>query len=115
MMLTIPQTPTNWESGRHHGHITTPAITAQRFGCFPYFQKSRYPPEASRWSAGKGDYDLVDSDIPGQVDTDYQITERIRHRLTDSGFMVKQKMTVEGVDFFVSATRDTCQTPCLSA
>lgn len=69
----------------------------------PYFEKSRYPPEPSRWMAGKGDYDLVDSDLPGKAGEDYQITEeKIRHRLTDSGFMIKQKMTVESIDFFLS-------------
>ena len=80
----------------------------------PYFQKSRYPPEPARWSAGKGDYDIVDSDLTGQLDTDYQITEKkIRHHLTDSGFMIKQKMTVEGVDFFVSAYEGYLPNPVL--
>jgi len=81
----------------------------------PYFQKPlRYPPESSRWMAGKSDYSLVDSDLSGDFGTDYQVREKeIRHKLYDSGFMVKQKMTVKGVDFFASAYEGYLPTPVL--
>lgn len=76
----------------------------------PYFQKSRYPPKASRWRAVKGDYNLVGVDLTDNEEIkrlygeNYEAEEKkIQHRLRDIGYMVKQKMTEGSTDFFVSA------------
>lgn len=72
----------------------------------PYFQKSRIPPESSRWMAVKGDYNLVGVNLPTDPTTgqSYQAEDKkIQHGFRDIGYMVKQKMTVENTDFFLSA------------
>jgi hypothetical protein len=70
----------------------------------PYFQKSRIPPPPSRWMAVNGDYNLVGVDLAGAGLGGAQIEDKkIRHRFQDIGWMLKQKMTVENTDFFVSA------------